>query len=513
MDSGIQLALISKAKKVFGTDGTFLSFPVFPLPFTRQQLDLFAQHDSDAATVVRSLHNLQAFSTLVNIIPEDEVWLPMETRFLWDVYEGMLNDADVASSSRTPAEEVEYQEAIAFLRQPGEDGRWVESAAVRAYRQHKDAFLSAEQAYQAAKSTAECATDTAEQQQWNAIDEPKLRAQLEDLNEKWIVEGYKYEVLDAQSKVVLLGARLPRQTWAEWQSRFNPDIDAITGTDNSSFFPSFFSPSNALDPGAWKPFKLTQQEIQVLLNEAPAELRDRLAVGSAATSVASITFEFSFATISRPWFASEAFPSRFWRFTDTSRIVSDGSTPPKGACGAYVTAVVFVRRVVVEKQTESAGSVPKIFDGFDFEIVFKELYRHPRIPTILVPGQQYPGHITRIIFPKMEPIFVVPPFAVDTAVESGGPMRRDSLRDAPDARGDSITAAEVSMRSLYSYRAEDFNRLLTVPTLDTLTLVTPPPPVHSLEPSVQDEPIYILAFICKALPICPNPDLKLQWES
>ena len=85
MDSAVQLALMSKAKKVFGADDTFLSFPVSPLPYTKRQLDFFAQQDADALR--QSLQNLQAFSTLVNLIPSDEAWLPTETRFLWDVYE------------------------------------------------------------------------------------------------------------------------------------------------------------------------------------------------------------------------------------------------------------------------------------------------------------------------------------------------------------------------------------------------------------------------------------------
>jgi len=130
---------MSKAKKVFGADDTFLSFPVSPLPYTKQQLDLFAQHDADA--VRQSLRNLQEFSTLVNLIPSDEAWLPTETRFLWDVYGQVLKEANFASSTRTPQEEAAYQAALAYLRVAGEGGAWEESAPVKAYRQHKDAYL------------------------------------------------------------------------------------------------------------------------------------------------------------------------------------------------------------------------------------------------------------------------------------------------------------------------------------------------------------------------------------
>ena len=81
MDSCTQLALMSKAKKVFGKEDTFLSFPVSPLSFSKQQLDFHSQQDPTASR--RSFQNLHAFSTLVNLIPGGEAWLPSQSRFLW----------------------------------------------------------------------------------------------------------------------------------------------------------------------------------------------------------------------------------------------------------------------------------------------------------------------------------------------------------------------------------------------------------------------------------------------
>jgi hypothetical protein len=140
MNSAVQLALMSKAKKVFGAEDTFLSFPVSPLPYSKRQLDFFAQQDAN-----QTLENVQAFSTLVNLIPSDEAWLPTEMRFLWDVYEQVLKEAEFASSTRTPEEETAYQQALAYLRVAGESGVWEDSAPVKAYRQHKDAYVVAQE--------------------------------------------------------------------------------------------------------------------------------------------------------------------------------------------------------------------------------------------------------------------------------------------------------------------------------------------------------------------------------
>src|SRR3954466_13883839 len=135
MDSAVQLALMSKAKKVFCKDQSiFLSFPVSPLPYTRRELDFLSE--KDPGDLAQSKRNLYAFSTLVNLIPSEEAWVQTETRFLWDVYEEVLK-ADYADSSRTPQEEVEYREAQASLGKETEQG-WVDSPAYIAYKRYRD---------------------------------------------------------------------------------------------------------------------------------------------------------------------------------------------------------------------------------------------------------------------------------------------------------------------------------------------------------------------------------------
>ena len=494
MDSAVQLALMSKAKKVFGADDTFLSFPVSPLPHTKRQLEFLAQQDADAFR--QSLQNLQAFSMLVNLIPSDEAWLPTETRFLWDVYEQVLKEAQFASSTRTAEEEAAYQQALAYLRVAGDGGE--ESAPVKAYRQHKDAYLLAQQRYLAAKSTAECATDPAEQQRWRDVDEPAQRAELDALQAQWIIAGHKNEVEAAQSKVVSLGARSPLQTWSEWSSRFNREIDTLTGAaDNFTFFPSLFSPSNAVDEGAWKTFKLSEPEIKVLLDEAPAELRERYAAESAASSVASVTFEFSSAAILRPWFASEALRARFWRFADPSNVLSDGGTPAKGECPAYVTAIVFARKVTVEEKRAEPEAATKVFDGFRFTAAVRDPERLARVSPDLLSATQF--HAVRMTSPAMKAR------AVEAMAPRASTMRVMNPQLMRAAGVTPVVAEPVVARPL---------RLSTVAVTrlpqQAVTLPAPSPPQPS-QPSTPDEAIYILAFICKALPKCPNPDTTLQW--
>lgn len=160
MDSVAQLALISKAKKVFGNEGTFLSFPVTPLAYKEEELEFFLQ--DTAADLIQSKKNLHAFSTLVNLIPNNEAWLPTETRFLWDEYEYILNQGICATSTRTPEEEVAFQEAKAYLKVPGEGGFIQDSPQVLVYKQYRDAHFMTEQEYMEARSTGEATNDVAE---------------------------------------------------------------------------------------------------------------------------------------------------------------------------------------------------------------------------------------------------------------------------------------------------------------------------------------------------------------
>jgi len=520
MNSALQLALMTKAKKVFGADHTFLSFPVSPLPYTKRDLDFFSARD--AADLRQSMQNLQAFSTLVNLIPDDEAWLPTETRFLWDVYEQVLKEANFAESTRTPEEEAAYQRALAFLRVVGEGGALVDSAPVKAYRQHKDAFLLAQQKYNADKSTGETTADPAERTRWQDVEEPVQRANLDDLQVKWITAGHKNEVEAAQAKVVSLGARSPLLTWSEWNSHINKDINTLTGaSDTSTVYPTSFSPFNALDDGAWQPFKLSAEEVKVLLSEAPAELRARFAADSAAAAGKSLSFEFSSAVIQRPWFASEAFRARFWKFTDASRIISDGGTPAKGLCPAYVTAVVFARRVKEEEKRAEPGQPimavrpgsavrppVKTFEGFHFTAALRDQEILKRIPAekLLAAQTRQASGTVKASPSASDAKTVASPREAGIFMVAKHDMMRPSVLKAAEAKP--AIAQEATLRRLRNLHALSFKR-------PGGASVPPPPPANPTPsptaPTVQDDSIYILAFICKSLPKCPNPDPTLQW--
>ncbi|HSF09916.1 MAG TPA: hypothetical protein VLA60_10900 [Nitrospirales bacterium] len=518
IDSIVQLALMSKAKKVFEKEGTFLSFPVTPLAYTKEDLDFFSQ--DTGSDLLRSKANLAAFSTLVNLIPHDEAWLPTDARFLWNELEYVLRESTLAASTRTPEEEVAYQEALSFLKVPGEGGLLQDSPKVRVYNQYKDAYIMAEQEFMEARSTGEAAEDESEKTQWREVDEPAFRAKLKDLDNQWILEGYKNEVNIARSQYQNLGAKSPTITWEEWKGSFNQDLDSeTTAQDNFTVFPSSFTPSNALEEGSWNPFSLSEAEINILVNEAPADLRERFSADGKVSTMKSVTLEFSSAAIKRSWFDSEIFRSRFWRLSDSTKILSDGGSPPSGDCPAYVTAIVFARKVVVEaKQTQSTSSNPKMSVDLRFNYAVNDQNSIKRInPAVLeavqpqlmkrppIPPQQIKTQPVQPLIMKMRPqamaSFKSTAIRVPTQSTRGNVLLKPAVTTP-------MVARPAYSRSMVTLQASTYIRLPTTPVRKPAPRPATP---ASPPPDVADKNIYILAFICKPLPKCPDPDLALRW--
>ncbi|MBD2049210.1 hypothetical protein H6F57_00040, partial [Leptolyngbya sp. FACHB-60] len=225
------------------------------------------------------MSRLKEFSLLVNLIPNGQAWQPVEAHYLWDIYGDVLggHDTELAQSTRTAQEEAQYQRAVQFLSVASADGWPEQSPAVKAYNQFRDQWFVLQEYYNSAKITGETTTDPILKEHWLRVEEPRLRQQLRDLESRWLNEGFKQEVEQSQEIRSRLGAKNPHRTWGEWNSKFDPNINALTDVDGVEFYPSSFSPMNALASGSWQTFNLTRDEVDAMVKTAPAELRSRLA--------------------------------------------------------------------------------------------------------------------------------------------------------------------------------------------------------------------------------------------
>ena len=543
MDAIAQLALMHKAQNVFGSDGTFLSFPITPLQYTQNDLGFAQTFD---------IPRLKEFSLLVNLIPTGEAWQPSTARSLWDAYSDVLggHDTQLAQSTRTPAEENQYQAAVQLLSVTGADG-WTEpSPAQLAYNQFRDQMFMLKETYNAAQLTA--SLDPDQQAHWQDVEEPELRQQIQDLDIRWVNEGFKHEVENAQEVRRRLGAKNPNQTWSDWQSRFNPDISALTDTDGVQFYPTSFSPANALEDGSWQTFTLTRGEVEAMVKAAPAELRSRLAADGQSSDIESITLEFSSAAILRPWVDTDVFKARFWRFGDRSKQLSDGDMPPAGECPAYVSALVFARNITVQrKRPVTAGTTSRPTSATPEKIEFSQAVQairvNPSLATVTsakLASPRPPVATTRR--PASPPLRVnastrvsatlggatTRPVAAQPAVRrdhrvqarpvqarAAQPAVRDHRVQArpvqpgatrPAVRDHRVQVPELNSRALLHLQREAVVRPVLPPVASRPT--TPTPPDTTLETTTTpSDQIFVLAFICKPLPQCPDPDPALVW--
>ncbi len=517
MDAKIALAMMAKAKLVFEREDTILSFPLTPKAYRTQQLNFM----TGGELTNEGLLNLSEFSRLVNRVPGGSVWEETEERYLWDVYDDVLKTAKLASSIRTAAEEADYQKALQFLYIQNADGTRTDTPAVVAYSQFKDGWYVAQQNYNNKKIDAELSTDAAVKRKWQEVEEPMLRSQIQSIEQRWLAEGFRVQVEDARRIQTVLGSKSPSLTWSQWQSQFNRDIDTQTDTNKMRFALTGFAPANALE-SSWQRFTLSESEANALINQAPEEIRTRLQPDAIDLEIESLSFEFSSVAVARSWFTSEALKARFWQFYDSTKQLSNGQSPPSGLCPSYVAALVFARNPVVtlkpnsekNKQTlERIKNLDSISLGA-FRLKVKDLSATTESPPIVqrppIEVRRFPGDVLT----KTPPILTkVPPLSTRV----GPILQRDiepsslaeatlNLRRIPSDRIDpSIDPPIIATKDLSRLKSTSFKRIpFPIPTDGNGNPPVTPPPTNSDE-------VYIMAFICKRLPLCPNPDLGLQW--
>jgi hypothetical protein len=475
MDSLTQLALFTKAQLVFQVPGTFLSFPALqPLSYPPDEFD-FSQLANLSGPVYPE------FCRLVDTIPQGVLYTAESGTPFSDEYDKVLRDAQTAQSTLTAAETAALQQALAFLyvKQPG--GTRADSPALVAYNQYQQSYFTALQAYTSEESTATASTDPAVLAQWQNVDEPRLSAAVQSARDAWDAKGSKAQVEEAQAVQEQCAAKSPVLQWQAWSDAFNPALDELTAPDGSTFALAAYSPFDILASDDWPTFTLSGPEIQQLVAQAPAELKNIFQPDPAAPPVSSLSFEFCAATVSRSWCQPDVFSARFWRFSDPTELLSDGETPPQGECTAYITGLVFTRNIVVtDAPVDGVVPQPRPLP------IFPPILLRPPV-TPVVPVRPLPEPLPK---PLAETVARPPALPVNAPV-----MTRVN---AP------VVMSPVTVARL---NTGTFRMLPPEPILS-------PPAPSGGEPAPAEPPsgdVSILAFICTQLPRCPNADPTLTW--
>jgi hypothetical protein len=497
MDASAQLALLTKAKLVFEAEGTFLSFPVLePLTYAPKRLD-FVSGGGDAA---QRLRDLSEFSRVTNRIPRDVI-APQDDEYLWDLYSEVLQTAEVASGSMTADERARLEAAQTLLYTRMSDGSRQDSAALSTYKGYRDAHIKAQEEYKNRQLTAEGSNDPGLTAQW-ATDEPTIRQAIAEILREWETAGAKAAIESAQQVEDAFAARAPVLQWAEWKKSFDSSIDLQTDFNQMSFAPTGFSPYDVFDHGAWLRFTLTNAEIMGLVKQAPPELAQILgAEGSSA--IESISFEYRSVTLARSWLRPPLFRARFWRLSAGGDALSDGAAPAHGRCPSYSVALVFARNIIVRWRERPAGSAPIVSPG--------------QLVTVSAPVLSRLGARTQISLPpRAIPRTPPPPRATPPPADRITPQPRVATRGPavapPPAKVALKQPAAVSQirRPVFpAFASQSTGAVVSLPRVRFDTVAPKTAPAQTDAPPTDD--VTILAFICKRLPRCPDPDPKLTW--
>ena len=178
MDAFAQLALMAKAKLVFESESTFLSFPALsPLSYPPDRL----KFGTAGEFTPQDLADQSEFSRITNQIPRGTLAPVEEGEYLWNIYQEVLETAQLSAGALSTEEQDRYDGAMAFLYTQSAEGLRQPSAALTVYAQYRDAHIKAQEEYKNCQFTAESSDDPAVQAQWRDVDEPRLRQEVQRL--------------------------------------------------------------------------------------------------------------------------------------------------------------------------------------------------------------------------------------------------------------------------------------------------------------------------------------------
>jgi hypothetical protein len=534
VDASAQLALLTKAKLVFETETTFLSFPVLePLAYPPARLHFADDGPHDER---QRLADLSEFSRITNYIPRGVV-ARQDDEYLWHIYDEVLRTAEVAQGSMSAEEQARLDEVLALLYVRTPSGGRQDSPALAAYNGYRDAHIKALEEYKNRQLTAETSNDPKLTAQW-ATDEPAIRQAIAQILREWETAGSKAQIENAQQVEEAFAARAPSHQWTEWKDSFMAALDVQHDLNAVEYVPTIFSPYDVFDRGPWLRFTLTSEEIKHLNEQAPPELASILSVDS-ASDVERVSFEYRSVTLVRSWLRSAVFRAHFWRLGAGSEGLSDGANPPHGRCPSYVVALVFARNIVVQWRKPPPDVEPPPTEvepppddvkplPTDMEHTWWSWdlgSRHNRLVAVDGPSEPSPRAQPKIAI-KRSAVASRPAPAQGFRIDAQADPFRSGEQPAPLRVAQSIRRPPaVATPALRSGRADaelppprqKTDLLLSgfpsqsVGALPNrgLDVVAPKASVKTEAPATDD--VTILAFICKPLPRCPDPDPALKW--
>ena len=316
------------------------------------------------------------FAELMNKVPETEGVWQTSSASIPDVYGSVLRFSEVASGELTPEQEkaIERFRGLLTVTKEEEDiitGEKVtkveDSPMIKAYKQKQAAYVATAIALNNKLVAAQNADNEADVHDW-ARNGHLYQMQVQAAMDDWVANGYKNEV----DKINAFLDQVTQRDLTLWkrslQQRYDNIITDPTSTRQfrwTSLIPAAF----AEDTQGWTKFEFSESMVDTYAHKegnswgaeggasfglfgakASASGSSTSTEHSLDTSNFSMSFWFTQAVLSRPWFDPQFLESKAWRFAGAApqAPLSDGQIPPHGQMVAYPTRAVFVRDLTVD---------------------------------------------------------------------------------------------------------------------------------------------------------------------
>jgi len=547
MNTSVAVAFLTKMKLIFETDAAgnpqkdkFLAFQNGAFPVSKEDFYFMqpAKYGLDAQrTAVAAMNFSKTFnfvSTLDDVItstPDD----------LDVIYRDILTSCVPATSRRTPEQQQRYEQALQFLQQtvPSSTGETVN--ILTNYYQYDDAYKQALSVYKNARIAVENAQGegaTEIKQQW-AAEEPALKRACDLALLSWETQGRKTEVENKLADFMLLAGDSPAKMVADLKQGFEQFAGATavdTLANEISYLPTQFTPINFFDEAVtWQKLSLDKAEVIGLLQRAPARLRQLFDLDT-AVDIENMTLDYAVVDIVRDWFHFKDFLlQRYWQLPAARGSLSNGLG--QGKLPSFPEKMIFVRNLrIVSQSTSAPPTLPSKFHKLLFGNVKTSLASVLQNKIQLFQTRDNRNKIliktaTDLAARKGRPLAVTKPDTLGSRFNFQGkplmvrPTAQTTLMAQPMValRNDKLftgTVAKPAASPLMAARATAVAPGVMAtripprvfdPRLTTATTATAPPPQPQMQVTEQKE-MELLGFICRVVPLCPNPDPQLQWS-
>lgn len=522
MNAFIAIALLTKLKLIFETDGggekqdqKFLAFQNGEF-LVGKELFYFIDPEKYGVNLAEANVKRNEFAGLFNFVAEPADMITLLPDLLPDLYQRVLKKAIPANSHRTPEQEEQYQKAVEFLnREEVIDGVALTPLAI--YEQYEQLYKTAVSEYKLRQVQAVMAEGVGAEEikaQWTA-DEPSLKNAISRALLLWETKGRKNEVEKWLGLFHKLAGASPVTLLGELQTDF--DVFAKkSGADvlasEFSYLPTLFNPSNFFeDQVSWPQLSLDKMEVASLYEKAPESLRKLFQKNENDPAIKKISFEYAVVSIVRDWFPlKDFFLQRFWKLPGDQPPVSDGEG--NGLIPSFPEKLIFVRNVVISYETPVQPTAVKNLSAELFHQLDPQVKTRLKAKSASFLDRRLKFRTAAVTTAASTATSTAVSTAMTTGASSGGAT-------APTAGSGTATTASASTVKPIATRRLNAMLFKSIDIKKFPDIVTkppvpkpPPPPTPSGVTEIKSPAMELLAFICRKMPLCPDPDPDLDWS-